>query len=743
MDISEKITKLNQTTLDSLDEPEKLMIIGRFAETGTAILGGDFGFAYWKEDSNETFKLVYKSPNITFEPRLPRSDGFTSIVEKTKTPYLALVQKEENPEYDLSQHMKSIAIIPVFYKEYQYGDIVICFKEEKQFLEEDRSLSAALGNAAAQAITIHRLILKEQEARMYSEGQKLRFRAMIEHSYDVIALLDKNGRIVDISNSAKNVTGYEIKDLMGKNYFEFIHPDDSGKILEHMRITLEDTLGSHITEVRYRHADGSWRWMEASGANMINDLNVGGIVVNIRDITDRKQDEQTIKMQATHDSLTELPNREEFRSRFAQALEQTKRNNGQLALMFLDMDRFKNVNDRLGHREGDMLLKVVASRLSACLRSEDIAARFGGDEFLILINEIHSSRDVVVAAEKVLRAVNLPVNIGEHIIYPSVSIGVSIYPSDALDFEGLKKNADVALYRAKENGRNRFSLYDSSLNTVHQAERFTQENELREALVNNQITVFYQPIINLKKQKLVAVEALARWQHPTRGLLLPSEFIPLAEEAGFISELDKIVLRQVCVQAKTWQNMGLPNFRIAVNLSAQQFSEPEFVSGVAGVLTETGLDGNCLEVEITESLAMGNLELTSQNLKALKKLGVHITIDDFGTGYSSLNYLKSFPIQGLKIDKSFIRHCITHPSDTSITKAIIAMAQALNLKVVAEGVEEQQQLDFLTSLGCDGAQGFLIAKPMTPEDLPAWYMINYPQEKFTPIHTQHEAVKVL
>jgi len=413
-----------------------------------------------------------------------------------------------------------------------------------------------------------------------------------------------------------------------------------------------------------------------------------------------------------------------------------------LAVMFLDMDRFKNVNDRLGHNAGDTLLKVVASRLAASLRSEDVASRFGGDEFLVLINEVKTSKDVVAAAEKILKAVNLPVQLDEHTLYPSVSIGISIYPNDGLDLEGLKKNADIALYRAKENGRNRFSLYDHSLNGLHQAARFTLENDLREALLFNQIEVYYQPIINLKRRKLIAVEALARWNHPEKGLLQPSEFISLAEETGLIAELDRAVLKQACHQAKLWQDSGLPKFRMAVNLSAQQFSEPEFVAVIAGILAETHLQANDLELEITESLAMSNMELTSANMKELKKLGVHITIDDFGTGYSSLNYLKRFPIHGLKIDKSFVKHCITNPSDTSITKTIVAMAHTLNLKVTAEGVEQLQQLDFLKSLGCDGAQGFFIAKPMPAKLLPAWLMAKYSETELDFVKKQPQTVVV-
>ncbi len=745
--ISKKITLLNHTILESFNVAEKETIIQKFMDTGLAILEADFGFAWWVKPFGQGFELVYKSPTVPYDPNFPRERGGNYLVQKKQEPlFVEVVKKEDYEEgYDVSPYMKSYVIIPICYKNSIYGNLVICYKDAHNFSEEEQGLSIALGNAAAQAITINQLRMGEQEARLESENQKLRFRSMIENSYDVIALLDANGSITDISGSITRMAGHAVGDLLGRNLVDFMHSDDVEKIQNHMLQTAVQPNKAMTVEARYRHSNGSWRWLEASAVNKLDDPSVNGIIANIRDITERKEAERTITHQALHDSLTGLPNRKEFHIRFDQALEQAKRNNRQIAIMFLDMDRFKNVNDRLGHVAGDSLLKVIASRLVTSIRGEDVACRFGGDEFLILINDIRSSKDVVVAAEKILRAVSLPVKVEEHTIHPTVSIGIAIYPNDGLDLSGLKRNADVALYRAKENGRNRLSLYDSSLHGLHQAERFTLENEFREALFLNQITVHYQPIISLKRNKIIALEALARWQHPEKGLLLPSEFISLAEETGLIAQLDKIVLRQACIQAKVWQDMGLPKFRIAVNVSAQQFSEPEFVAEVANTLAETGLEANCLEMEITESLAMGDLELTRVNLKALKNLGVQITIDDFGTGYSSLNYLKRFPIHGLKIDKSFVRHCITSAPDTSITKTIIAMAQTLNLQVTAEGVEEGQQMVFLQSLGCDAAQGFLIAKPMSAEDFPEWMEIKYPKKEEVPFPQSStlEVVKLL
>ena len=722
-----KISRINQVVLESKEALNEKGIVEKFVESAVEVMGADYGYFFEWNNVTKQFQLLYKGKNTPFESQVPRRNGVTArAFEGNQAVYISHAGENSSVREDAKSFMKGVVIIPVSYEKNKYGVLDLCFYNEHSFTDEEKTLCEFIGNSAAQMITIHRLVKSEQEAHAESENQRLRFRAMIENSYDVIALLDEKGVITDISNSVSRMSGYPADALLGHNIGEFIHTEDAEKMQNHMLQKVERPNTALTVEARYRHVDGSWRWLEASGVNKLHDPNIKGIIANIRDVTQRKQAEDTIREQAMRDSLTGLPNRQEFAARFEQVLSEAKRHGRQFAVMFLDMDRFKNINDRLGHSTGDAMLKVVASRLSSCLRAEDIASRFGGDEFLVLINETRSSKDVVAAAEKILKSVNLPVKSGDHTLYPSVSIGIAIYPHDGLDLEGLKKNADIALYRAKANGRNRFSLYDHSLNGLYQAEKFTLENELREALLSDQISVYYQPIIDLKKSSLVAVEALARWVHPKRGLLLPREFISLAEEAGLISELDKIVLKKSCQQAKAWQEIGLPKFRIAVNLSAQQFSEPEFVAGVAAILAETGLQGGCLELEITESLAMGNLELTSLNLQSLKKLGVKITIDDFGTGYSSLNYLKRFPINGLKIDKSFVRHCITNPSDTSITQTIAAMAKTLNLKVTAEGVEESQQLDFLRNLGCDAAQGFFIAEPMPAKNFPRWFMLKYP-----------------
>jgi diguanylate cyclase (GGDEF)-like protein/PAS domain S-box-containing protein len=719
--LSEKITFLNQTTLECLSGDGNINILEKFTEAGIKVMGSDFGFAWVKNQNPDFFDLAYKSSLVPYEPMPPRNDGSSEAVIASKRPLL--LSDYPGAKYfrpDAGNYIKSLAVIPIVYKDEIYGSIYICFKNFYSFTKEDESLCEFIGNSAAQAITIHRLVKSEQEARLEAESQQARFRALIENSYDTIALIDDSGLILDMSRSVTRMTGHEAKDLVGQKIHDLIHTDDLPALQNSILKSLQTPDAPLTLEVRYRHQDGSWHWLEARGLNMLENPDVKGIVANIRDITERKQAQNVIQHQALHDPLTDLPNRQEFALRFVQALENAKRNNHEMALMFLDLDRFKNVNDRLGHSVGDTVLKVIASRFLSCLRAEDVVARFGGDEFLILVSKINSPKDGAMVAEKILKAVSLPVKIGEHTLHPTVSIGIAIYPGDGQSMESVKKNADVALYRAKEDGRNRFSLYDRSMGSLQEAERFTLENEFREALEFGQIKAYYQPIISLKKGELVAVEALARWQHPSGKLLSPAEFIPLAEEAGLMKELDEYMLKKACAQSNAWQEMGLTKFRVAVNMSAFWLGNAGFPSIVAGILKDCGGNASNLEFEISESVAMGNFELTRNNLKELKKLGVRIAIDDFGTGYSSLSYLKRFPINTLKIDKSFIRHCITDAQDMSITKTIIAMAHTLHLKVVAEGVETLQQLELLESLGCDFAQGYYISQPIPPAELVIW-----------------------
>ncbi len=428
------------------------------------------------------------------------------------------------------------------------------------------------------------------------------------------------------------------------------------------------------------------------------------------DITERKRAEETVRSLAYHDTLTGLPNRLLFQDRLTLAVAQAHRHHKGLAVLFLDVDRFKVINDSLGHSVGDRLIREVAGRLRSCVREGDTVARLGGDEFTLLLPDAGHAVDAAKIAKKVLEVIRTAFEIDRRELFVTCSIGISLYPDDGRDAETLVKNADAAMYRAKEQGRDLYQLYTPALNATA-LERLALESSLRKALAHDELLLHYQPILDVATDRIHGLEALLRWRHPELGLVSPAEFIPLAEVTGLILNIGPWVLRTACAQARAWQ-LRQPGLRIAVNLSARQFQESGLVGHVTEALAETGLEPRCLQLEITESSAMQNAQAAIQTLRELKALGVGLSIDDFGTGYSSLSYLKRFPIDTLKIDQSFIRDIETDPDDAAIASAIIALAHTLKLEVVAEGVETPGQLEFLARHGCDLTQGYLFSRPV-------------------------------
>ncbi len=424
----------------------------------------------------------------------------------------------------------------------------------------------------------------------------------------------------------------------------------------------------------------------------------------------RRRAEESANYLAYHDSLTGLPNRALLMDRLALALAQARRSGQMLAVMFLDLDRFKVVNDTLGHAEGDGLVRSVGARLAALLREGDTVARVGGDEFTLLVSGIPGAEGAAEVAERVLADLRRPQVLRGQEFLITVSIGIALYPDDGEDAETLLRNADIAMYRAKEQGRDSYQLFTPAMN-ARIMERLAWERGLRRALELGEFVVHYQPMANMDTGRIVGVEALVRWQHPERGLIPPGDFIPLAEETGFIVPLGEWVLRTACAQNKAWQQAGLPPVRVAVNLSARQF-HLGLVDCVSRVLAETGLEARFLDLEITEGTAMRDPEVTVEVLHQFGEMGIRVSIDDFGSGYSSLSSLKNFPLQSLKIDRGFVRDLASDSNDAAITSAIIAMAHSLKLDVTAEGVETEEQMAFLRQRHCDDFQGFLLARPM-------------------------------
>lgn len=439
----------------------------------------------------------------------------------------------------------------------------------------------------------------------------------------------------------------------------------------------------------------------------------------IFDITERKRAEEILQYQAFHDALTDLPNRALFQEQLALAIANAHRNEAQMAAIFLDLDNFKKINDTLGHSTGDRILQLFAQRLNTCLRGGDTPARWGGDEFTILLPHIKSVEETAKLAQRLLEGLKQPFEVGEHQLYVKCSLGIAVYPQDGEDAEALLKNADAAVYRAKEKGRDRYQFYSSTM-TSQVSEWLRLEHQLYQAIAKEQLFLCYQPQLDLATGQILGIEALVRWHHPELGLISPAKFIPLAEDNGLIVPIGEWVLKTACAQNKALQKAGLPSLKVSVNLSARQFQYANLVEMVARTLEETKLDPQWLELEITETTIMQNVNFARWALERLQQLGIRISMDDFGTGYSSLGYLKQFPFHTLKIDQSFVRDLTDDSRDTAIVSAVIALGRGLNLRIIAEGVETQQQVDLLRTLNCEAIQGYWLSKPLKAEELIAF-----------------------
>lgn len=493
-------------------------------------------------------------------------------------------------------------------------------------------------------------------------------------------------------------------------FYNQISPTDTPFVRKSLLSAVETGRNLSVT-FRIRTGDGT-EIVVASQAELIRDGNGHPelLVGTLLDVTERTRAEQEIHQLANYDILTGLPNRNLLHDRLQQAIIQAGRSQNSVGVLFLDLDRFKGINDSLGHRAGDQLLRTVAERLRVCVRESDTLARIGGDEFVIILSMVSDEDGISSAATKVLGIISEPFVIEGQELYLTASIGIAVYPNDGSDVQTLLKHADLAMYQAKDLDRNNFQFFSSDLN-VKVMERMVLENSLRKALDRNEFQLYYQPQIDVQTGAVVGFEALLRWLHPELGMISPDKFIPLAEETGLILSIGEWVIRTACKQIKAWQESGLPPARMAVNLSGRQFRS-RLDDVVAAILLETGLDARWLELELTESILMRNAAENLQLLQALAAMGCSLSIDDFGTGYSSLSYLKHFPLGRLKIDRSFVRDITTNPDDMAIAKIIIDMAHNLNLQVTAEGVEDHDQFALLKSYGCDEMQGFLFSKPV-------------------------------
>jgi len=533
---------------------------------------------------------------------------------------------------------------------------------------------------------------------------------IIENAGEGIVVYDRELRYIVFNRFMEELTGLRVADVIGRRATDVFPHLREQRVDELIERALKGESVSSPDIFYYVPSSDRRGWVTGIYRPHHDALGkVAGVIGIIHDITERKTAEQQIEYQAYHDSLTGLANRRLFQEHLTLALALAQRRHRLVAVLFLDLDHFKIVNDSLGHSIGDALLKVVAMRLKDAVREGDTVARVGGDEFTIVLQELAEREDAAMIAQKVLRTIAEPVEVGEHRLYVTTSIGITLFPDDGEDAETLLKNADNAMYRAKAEGRNTYQMSTQELNrSTH--ERMTLESGLRLAMERKEFELFYQPQIDIRSMRIVGMEALLRWRHPERGLVPPSGFIAVAEDRGFIVDIGDWVLRTACVEARRFRN-----FRVAVNISARQFHDQALISTVESALAESGLDPRCLELEITESVAMENVDLTLTVLSRLRQIGVQIAIDDFGTGHSSLNYLKRFPIDALKIDKSFVEDVPDRFEDAAIVRSVIQLAQGLNLRVVAEGVEKVEQLDFLREHGCREVQGYYFSYPLAAD----------------------------
>jgi len=613
----------------------------------------------------------------------------------------------------VAYELRSAAAFPLIKKGGVVGSLVIYSDQPDCFDEQFTGLISEIANAVSFALDdIDRENLRRAADQALRDSEQ-RYHLVMEGAGDAIVLMDSDGKIVEVNRRAMEQFGYSREELINMSVRELFPAELQGAIQRRFENIVEtgQTIDSSTVIIRKDQTtfpvDAVESRVELWGKQMVLSI--------FRDVSERKAAEERIHYLAYHDSLTGLPNRTLLIDRLEQAIREAHRHNNMVGVIFIDLDNFKTVNDTLGHDFGDELLQSAAMRIRTSLRDSDTVARLGGDEFIVLITNPDSPSDVAVVAQKIIQSMCIPFVISGHTFHITCSIGMSIYPRDGQDSGVLLRTADEALYQVKKEGRNRSAFHTPEMHAAA-IEHVRLENDLREALRKNQFILHYQPQVNLQTGRIIGAEALIRWQHPERGMILPSKFIPLAEEKGLILAMGNWILHEACQQNRRWQLAGMPIVPVSVNLSAVQCREASLTEAIRRVLKDTGLDPQYLELEITESTLMAQTESLRARMIEIKGCGIHFALDDFGTGYSSLSYLTRFPIDALKIDRSFIRDMIDDPKDLAVVDTVVNLAENLQLRTVAEGVERIEQITLLKLLGCQSIQGFYFSKAVAADE---------------------------
>jgi diguanylate cyclase (GGDEF)-like protein/PAS domain S-box-containing protein len=705
--LTSRITILNKTTLDSLKDNNEPRIIKKFTDVAIEILNADFGFVWLKKINSKKFELAYATANMPYTPISPRKSGMTYRVMHSKTPLLiGRISRTRTVRTQAKKYLEGLAIIPITYKNHTYGNMYVCFKKPRKFSQEDMALCSSVGNSAAQAITICRLNHNLQEIK-HTLDQAPQPKLIFDPQTQNISYYNK---------SLLRQTGIDKKHLNRAKFIHIIHPSVRTVVEKRLEHIISEKIPSSVFETVLLSSQKLKLPVEILLQYVSQPGQSPHLLAIVRDLRERKKSEELIKHAAYHDTLTGLPNRFLFTQKLNNLLKTSTQKNKKFAVMFIDLDRFKFINDTIGHLMGDSALRQVAQRLKQTLKKSDTVSRLGGDEFVVLLGNIHEDQQAAKIASKILEAFQSPLQLSaDQEVYINFSIGISIFPQGGTNAETLLKNADNALYKAKQHGGSSFQHYDEGMLSL-QPSHLEIEKELRDAITNNELILHYQPMVNLKSNHVVGVEALVRWRHPKKGLILPSQFIPSTEESGLIVRLGEWVFEEACRQLSEWRKDKL-NISISINISARELLEKNMIKKMLNTLKKAKLSPKDVTLELTETFLVKNMEASEKILREVRKLGFKTSLDGFGTGYASLSYLKLLPVDYIKIDHPLIENCTTNHKDAGIIQAIITVAHHMDMKVVAEGVENKAQIKFLKSCKCDVVQGNYYSPSATAKEI--------------------------